>query len=225
MLRKCFSTGTVQPLFRVSPPSLIENELADLDEHLRNTFSDIMSCKIDRNLWDKLQLPISSRVPNTPTLGMGILSPKARASSAYLASLIDTEDTCKQIAGKFAWLHNHDLNPHTQSALEDWCRKSDQRVADISELNALLASKKATSNNDLLHKTQDKLSDMVNIHRTKCVTTNGTNKRLAYLRCKCGLPRAKQWLMNSPNKFLDLQHDHVHLSKRIACGSHKRTPE
>lgn len=85
LLRQCFSTGTIQHLFRVTPPHFIIDELRALDDKMRIAFNEMASVSVSERLWEELMLPIQSRIPDTSTLGIGILSAKARASSAFIA--------------------------------------------------------------------------------------------------------------------------------------------
>lgn len=170
-------------------------------------------------------LPIQSKVKGVTTLGIGVLSAKARASAAYLASHIDTEELCTSLAGNFNNIFKLNSKPHVEDALKDWSTRAGLNATTLDELKELLEPTKSNKQQKAdapppSRKTQARLSDFVTIHRTSCIVNNCDDKRLAVLRKQCSLPRAKQWLMNSPTRFLKLHIDHAAYCRRIAfhCG-------
>lgn len=167
-------------------------------------------------------------IPRTEchTLGIGVLSAKARASSAFLASLLDTVDTCERLAHNFAKLFKLNKHPHLEQALAIWSLKSGLTATSLAELEddlkppAKADSSKPAQPSPRTRKTQARLSDLVTNHRAQCIINNCEDKRLEQLRKECAHPRAKQWLKNPLSRFLHEHIEHVAYCRRIAfhCG-------
>jgi hypothetical protein len=180
LFRGCLSYNKINHLLRTCPPDLLQEALAQFDEHFQNIVAEILRVPcLSETQWDQASLPVKF-------CGLGVNQTKVIAGSAYIGS-------CSLTKALVAALLGRDASAFEPCGVSELLSAHEAATGAAHTLSTLAGEKSV----------QQKLSTERHEALFERLRAN-SSVRSQNLMLSCSMPHASDWLLAPPIPGLGL---------------------